>query len=495
MSVKEEVLVKENLENYFQQFSKGVIGSNHYFKTLYGKQKLVYADWIASGRLYAPIEEKMQYKIGPMVANTHSFSSETGKASTYAYKLARRIIKEHVNANDDDVLVTTGTGMTGAIVKLQRLIGLRKSFKHKPNRVDRPVVFITHMEHHSNHVSWMETLADVVILDCDENKLVDVNSLEQKLLEYADRPMKIGAFTACSNVTGIITPYQELAKIMHKHNGYCVVDFAASAPYVKMDMHPTDPEAYLDAIAFSPHKFLGGPGSCGVLVFNKKLYNAKCPDTPGGGNVKWTNPWGSYSYFDDIEVKEDGGTPGFLQTMKAALAIRLKDQMEVSKIHKREEELLQLSYQKLGEINGLEILGSTDVPRIGCISFTMPNIHYNLIVRLLNDRFGIQVRGGWSCASTYGHYLFDIDRRKSKKITRNIINKDLSNKPGWVRLSLHPLMTNEDVIFISEALKEIQKKIALWKCDYKYNPTTNEWDCLQRGDQEIKQEVCKWFSL
>ena len=495
MSVKEQVLVDKSLENYFQQFSKGVVGNKHYFKTLYGQQKLVYADWIASGRLYAPIEEKMQYNIGPMVANTHSFSSETGKASTYAYKLARKIIKEHVNANEDDILVTTGTGMTGAIVKLQRIIGLRKSFKHKPNRQDRPVVFITHMEHHSNHVSWMETLADVVILDCDENKLVDVNSLEQKLLEYADRPIKIGAFTACSNVTGIITPYQELAKIMHKHNGYCVVDFAASAPYVKMDMHPADPEAYLDAIAFSPHKFLGGPGSCGVLVFNKKLYNAKCPDTPGGGNVKWTNPWGSYSYFDDIEVKEDGGTPGFLQTIRAALAIRLKDQMEVTKIHKREEELLQLSYQKLSEINGLEILGSTDVPRIGCISFTIKNIHYNLIVRLLNDRFGIQVRGGWSCASTYGHYLFDIDKKESKKITRNIIQKDLTNKPGWVRLSLHPLMINEDIIFISDALKEIQKKIALWKCDYQYNSNTNEWDCLQRGDQEIKQEVCKWFSL
>ncbi|WBU88635.1 aminotransferase class V-fold PLP-dependent enzyme [Cellulophaga omnivescoria] len=495
MSVKEQVLVDKSLENYFQQFSKGVVGNKHYFKTLYGQQKLVYADWIASGRLYAPIEEKMQYNIGPMVANTHSFSSETGKASTYAYKLARKIIKEHVNANEDDILVTTGTGMTGAIVKLQRIIGLRKSFKHKPNKQDRPVVFITHMEHHSNHVSWMETLADVVILDCDENKLVDVNSLEQKLLEYADRPIKIGAFTACSNVTGIITPYQELAKIMHKHNGYCVVDFAASAPYVKMDMHPADPEAYLDAIAFSPHKFLGGPGSCGVLVFNKKLYNAKCPDTPGGGNVKWTNPWGSYSYFDDIEVKEDGGTPGFLQTIRAALAIRLKDQMEVTKIHKREEELLQLSYQKLSEINGLEILGSTDVPRIGCISFTIKNIHYNLIVRLLNDRFGIQVRGGWSCASTYGHYLFDIDKKESKKITRNIIQKDLTNKPGWVRLSLHPLMTNEDIIFISDALKEIQKKIALWKCDYQYNSNTNEWDCLQRGDQEIKQEVCKWFSL
>ncbi|WKB80610.1 aminotransferase class V-fold PLP-dependent enzyme [Cellulophaga lytica] len=495
MSVKEQVLVDKSLENYFQQFSKGVVGNKHYFKTLYGQQKLVYADWIASGRLYAPIEEKMQYNIGPMVANTHSFSSETGKASTYAYKLARKIIKEHVNANEDDILVTTGTGMTGAIVKLQRIIGLRKSFKHKPNKQDRPVVFITHMEHHSNHVSWMETLADVVILDCDENKLVDVNSLEQKLLEYADRPIKIGAFTACSNVTGIITPYQELAKIMHKHNGYCVVDFAASAPYVKMDMHPADPEAYLDAIAFSPHKFLGGPGSCGVLVFNKKLYNAKCPDTPGGGNVKWTNPWGSYSYFDDIEVKEDGGTPGFLQTIRAALAIRLKDQMEITKIHKREEELLQLSYQKLSEINGLEILGSTDVPRIGCISFTIKNIHYNLIVRLLNDRFGIQVRGGWSCASTYGHYLFDIDKKESKKITRNIIQKDLTNKPGWVRLSLHPLMTNEDIIFISDALKEIQKKIALWKCDYQYNSNTNEWDCLQRGDQEIKQEVCKWFSL
>ncbi|NNC69788.1 MAG: aminotransferase class V-fold PLP-dependent enzyme, partial [Flavobacteriaceae bacterium] len=300
----------DNLESYFQKFRKDIIGDSHTFQSIHGTQKVLYADWIASGRLYQPIEDTISNIIGPMVANTHSFSSETGKASTYAYTHARQIIKEHVNANKDDVLVTAGTGMTDVLSRLQRVMGLRWPDAVKDrisiSEKDRPVVFITHMEHHSNHVPWMETIADVVILPCNEHKLVCPKNLEASLEKYKDRPLKIGAFTGCSNVSGIITPYHQLAKIMHQHGGYCFIDLAASAPYVKIDMHPKDPEERLDAIFFSPHKFLGGPGTCGVLVFNKELYNTDCPDVPGGGNVKWTNPWGEYGYHDDIETKEDG---------------------------------------------------------------------------------------------------------------------------------------------------------------------------------------------
>lgn len=492
--------LKDNcLETHFQQFRKNIIGDNFTFESIYGTQKLLYADWIASGRLYAPIEETMQKAIGPMVANTHSFSSETGKASTYAYKHARNIIKEHVNANGKDVLVTAGTGMTAVLSRLQRIMGLRYPDAVK-NKIEipeheRPVVFITHMEHHSNHVPWMETIADVVILEYNEHKLVCPNKLEEALDQFKDRPLKIGAFTACSNVTGIITPYHQLAKIMHQNGGYCFIDFAASAPYVKMDMHPDDPEERLDAIFFSPHKFLGGPGTCGVLVFNKELYNTNCPVVPGGGNVKWTNPWGEYGYYDDIETKEDGGTPGFLQVMRAALAIRLKEKMSVDKIMKREEELLTLCFDQLKEIPELYILGQNDEERIGCIAFGIEGIHYNLIIRLLNDRFGIQVRGGWSCASTYGHHLFDIDKASSKEIVQDLINKDLTRKPGWVRLSLHPITTDEEIRFICYAIKKITQHAFDWQKEYKYNPETNEFEHLKIDDEEIIQKTKDWFVL
>ncbi|MFD1602850.1 aminotransferase class V-fold PLP-dependent enzyme [Flavobacterium artemisiae] len=478
------------LECYFSEFRKNTIGVNHNFESVYGKQKLLYADWVASGRLYIPIEDVMLNKIGPMIANTHSFSSQTGKASTYAYQHAREIIKKHVNANDQDVLVTTGTGMTAALSKLQRIIGLRKNAEEK----DRPVVFITHMEHHSNQVPWYEINADVVILPSDENNLVDPEILSLEIKKYVDRSLKIGSFTACSNVTGIITLYHQLAKIMHQNGGLCFVDFAASAPYVKIDMHPKDPEQQLDAIFFSPHKFLGGPGTCGVLVFNEKLYQSDFPDNPGGGNVKWTNPLGNYCYSDVIEVREDGGTPGFLQVMRTALALQLKDQMGVEQIAKREKELLSLCFSKLQKIQGLSILGDLKSDRIGCVSFVIEDIHYNLIVRLLNDRFGIQTRGGWSCASTYAHYLFNIDEKRSKAITSELLEKNQTNKPGWVRLSLHPIMTDAELLFVCNAIEQVALNYKKWEKDYRYNKAANEFENIHT-EENIKEEVQEWFKL
>jgi selenocysteine lyase/cysteine desulfurase len=485
------------LESYFSNFRRNTIGVNHKFESIYGKQNLLYADWVASGRLYVPIEDIMLNKIGPMIANTHSFSSQTGKTSTYAYQHARELIKKHLNANEKDVLVTTGTGMTAAVSKLLRIIGLHKTDKPKTFNpyydINRPVVFITHMEHHSNQVPWYETNAEVVILPSDNNNLVDPKILAETIKKYEDRTLKIGSFTACSNVTGIITPYHELAKIMHQHGGFCFVDFAASAPYVKIDMHPKDPEEQLDAVFFSPHKFLGGPGTCGVLVFNEKLYKSKFPDNPGGGNVKCTDPWGGYQYSENIEVKEDGGTPGFLQVIRTALSLKLKEEMGIKNIKNRERELLELCYSKLHEIPGLSILGDLEAERIGCVSFVVEDIHYNLIVRLLNDRFGIQVRGGWSCASTYAHYLFNIDKSASKKITKELLQRNQTNKPGWVRLSLHPIMTNDEVLFICNAIKKVVLNHREWQKDYLHNPATNEFEYLL--EETIEEDVKEWFSL
>jgi selenocysteine lyase/cysteine desulfurase len=483
-----------SLEQYFQEFREQTIGIDADFETPYGKKDLVYADWIASGRLYGPIETIMRERIGPLVGNTHSESSYTGKLMTRAYHQAHAIIKNHVNASSEDVIITADSGMTGVLCKLQRILGLKMPEKYS-DRLDipgeeRPVVFVTHMEHHSNQTSWLETIADVVVVEATENLLVDPENLIKALEKYKNRKVKIGSFTACSNVTGIVTPYHRLAEIMHNYGGYCFVDFAASAPYVDIDMHPENEDERLDAIFFSPHKFLGGPGSSGVLVFDKALYKNRIPDHPGGGTVSWTNPWGERSYFNDIEVREDGGTPGFLQAIRAALAVRLKEKMSVKKIIAREEELITISFNELAKIPQVHLLADGIKHRLGIFSFYVENMHHNLMVKLLNDRFGIQVRGGCSCAGTYGHLLLHVSRKQSKQITNLIDMGDFSQKPGWVRLSLHPTMTNGELYYIIHAIDEVIDNARIWAADYQYSASTNEF---YHQWEKTDPELAKWF--
>ncbi len=487
------------MEKYFEKYRVNTIGSNLKMQTPYGKKKVLYADWIASGRLYAPIEKKIQEEFGPWVANTHTETSETGTLMTKSYHWAQQIIKNHVNANGDDILITNGNGMTSVVNKFQRIIGMKSCGKitrgkcmHSDN--DKPVVFITHMEHHSNQTSWLETNADVVVLDPHDNLTINPDELIKQLEIYKDRKVKIGSFTSCSNVTGVRTDYHLLAKIMHEHNGLCFIDFAANAPYEEMNMHPEDPLEKLDAIFFSPHKFLGGPGSSGVLLFNKELYANQTPDHPGGGTVDWTNPWGEYKYIDNIEAREDGGTPGFLQAIRIALAIKLKEDIGIENIAKREDQLVKKAFELLDPIKGLHILSGDLKERLGVISFYLENIHYNLVVKILNDRFGIQVRGGCACAGTYGHFLMGITSDVSRKITEKISTGDLSSKPGWVRLSLHPTMTDEELEFITKAFQAILDNIEKWEKDYIYNPTNNEFK--HKEEIEDKIELVKgWFEF
>ncbi len=469
----------DTLEKYFEPFRRNTIGFDQTFISPYGEKKIIYADWIASGRLYRPIEKTISEVFGPFVGNTHSEASITGTSMTLAYHHSHDIIKKHVNAGKDDVIITAGSGMTGMVNKFQRILGLRvaeqlKDFLKLPDKF-KPVVFITHMEHHSNQTSWLETIADVVIIQPNDDGLVDLNHLEHQLKKYSNRKLKIGSFTACSNVTGIHTPYHEMAKLMHEHDGFCFVDFACSAPYEKIDMHPSDPLKKLDAIFFSPHKFLGGPGSCGVLVFDSKLYKNRVPDDPGGGTVDWTNPWGEHKFVNNIEAREDGGTPAFLQSIKASLCIKLKEEMTVEKITQREKYLVKIAFDGLRKIPGLHILADNVEDRLGAISFYVDNIHYNLIVKLLNDRFGIQVRGGCSCAGTYGHYLLHVTPQMSKHITQKINHGDLSEKPGWVRMSIHPTMTEDELNYIIEAVDEIVKNVKTWQLDYEYDSHQNEF--------------------
>lgn len=488
-----------DLEHYFEPFRRNTIGHDLTFATPYGEQRLVYADWTASGRLYRPIEDRLRDQFGPFVGNTHSESSVTGSAMTLAYQEAHDILRRHVHASTDDLVLAVGAGMTAAVNKLQRLLGLKapeglRRFIDLPAR-ERPVVFVTHLEHHSNHTSWYETIADVVVVPPDDEGVVSLEALEAQLHVYRDRTVKIGAFSACSNVTGIFTPYHAMARLMHRAGGIALIDFAASAPYVHIDMHPADdPEGYLDAVLFSPHKFLGGPGSAGVIIFNRALYKNSVPDEAGGGTVAWTNPWGQYAFLDDIEAREDAGTPGFLQAIKSALAVQLKDEMTVDAMRAREDVMAPLIMDQLAAIPGVHVLAQGVRERLPIISFWVDGVHYNLMVRLLNDRFGVQSRGGCSCAGTYGHYLLHVDPSRSMAITDRINHGDLSEKPGWVRLSFHPSTTMADVEHTINAVAESVANASAWEQDYVYSNHTNEYT-HKDGDRALKARVQAWFAL
>ena len=486
-----------DLESYFAAFRERIIGIDQHFETVNGPRRILYADWTASGRLYAPIEEHIAANIAPFIGNTHTETSETGATMTRAYHEALLRIKAHVGANEGDAIICYGAGMTGVVNKFQRILGLRVHERFldcvRASSELRPIVFVSHMEHHSNQTSWLETLAEVRVIEATEDGCVNLAHLDQLLVEYADRPMKIASITSCSNVTGLFTPYYDVAERMHRAGGYCFVDFACSAPYIDIDMHPTGrPEASLDAIYFSPHKFLGGPGTSGVLIFNKKLYQNRIPDNPGGGTVDWTNPWGQHKYVDDVEAREDGGTPGFLQAIRSALCIGLKDQMGVANMLARERELLAILWPGLRAIPGLHMLADDRPERLGVLSFYIDSLHYNLAVQLLNDRFGIQVRGGCSCAGTYGHYLLHVSREHSHSITSQIDQGVLCDKPGWVRLSIHPTMTDAEAHQLVEAVRELALNHRQWGADYRYLENRNEF-VHRRENARIEERVNGWF--
>lgn len=438
-----------SLERYFSTFRGHIIGIDQHFDSPFGRKRLLYADWTATGRAYRPIETRLQEEVLPFFANTHSETSYVGKKMTHAYEEAKQRIKQHVNAAKDDTLIFCGGGMTAAVTKLQRIMGLclPEWAKNKItiHEADRPVVFVTHMEHHSNQISWLETIATVEIIRPAAGGNVDLDHLRELLKQYEKRRWKIAAVTACSNVSGIETPYHTIARIMHENDGLCFVDFASAAPYVEMDMHPKLAGTHLDAIYFSCHKFLGGPGTPGVLVVDKRLCRNRVPDMPGGGTLLYTNPWRDREYLEDIEAREDGGTPQILQAIKAAMCISLKEEMGIEKIRAGETQLTNQLMDGLAAIPNIKILAAENKNRLGIVSFVPENVHYNVIAQALNDRFGIQVRGGCSCAGTYGHFLLAIDAERSYAILDRLKTGDHYAKPGWVRISIHPTTTAAEI--------------------------------------------------
>jgi selenocysteine lyase/cysteine desulfurase len=497
----------------FEYLRSQVIGADAPITTPFGERLMVYADYTASGRCLDLIEKYLQ-NVQRNYANTHTEDDISGRSMTHLLEQAELSIKQSVNAGPQGRIVSIGTGATGAIDKLQQIIGVALPPATRLNltrmmdgalgdeadarfsqyiRAHQPVVFVGPYEHHSNEISWREGLATVVEVNLAADGGIDLGHLKQLLREpaYQNR-MRIGSFSAASNVTGVRSPVHEIAALLHEHDAIACFDYAASAPYVEIDMSPPagkySGDASLDAVFISPHKFLGGPGSSGVLVFNERIYHPELPPSvSAGGTVDYVGPT-SQDFIADIEEREKAGTPGVLQILKAGLAFQLKDALGVTAIEQREHELLLRTFERWKDNPGIEILGNPDPERrIGIVSFNLKGrngkyLHPKFVTTLLNDLFGIQSRAGCSCAGPYGHRLLDIDFEKSERYRKWISRGFCGIKPGWCRISLHYVMDDIEIDYILDAVDFVAEHGHLFLPLYHFDLHTGSWthksDCV-----------------
>ncbi len=477
---------------------KQIVGNDLLFDTPFGERHLLYADYTASGRGFQKIEEKI-WNIEKSYANTHTEDDYSGKYLTQLLHQAESKIKELVNAGSNGKIIMIGSGTTGALKKLQEIIGvyippvtrerITRSVKEDDEtennlleriEKDRPVVFIGPYEHHTNELMWREAYVEVVVIPFDREGRIDLEDLENKLTDqkYKHR-LKIGSFSAGSNITGIKTRVYDIARTCHKHGALVLYDFAAVAPYVEIDMN-RDAHSYFDAIFFSPHKFLGGPGTSGVLVFNENIYRKDLPPTTaGGGTVRYVGSHG-HDFAEDIETREKAGTPPILQAIKAALVLDLKEKIGIDKIEDIESKHTKYFIEKLRLIDNLKIIGDVaPYRRVSIISFNIKHkdkiLHPKFVTKLINDLFGIQSRAGCSCAGPYGHFLLGINDETSEKFRKLILKGNEGIKPGWIRVNIHYSLSQDDIGYIIKAITFIARFGHLFLQKYSFDMATAEW--------------------
>ncbi len=461
---------------------ESVIGDDQVMPGPFGPRRVTYADYTASGRSLTFLEDFIRSRVLPRYANTHTESSGTGLQTTRLREDARAAIHRSVHGTDDTVVIFAGSGSTAAIDKLVGILGLRipadldakYGLRASIPAAERPVVFLGPFEHHSNELPWRESIADVVTIPEDADGHVDLEALEVALAQYAERPLKIGSFSAASNVTGIITDTARVTDVLHAHGALACWDFAAAAPYVDIDMGHG-----FDAVFLSPHKFIGGPGTPGVLIAHRRILTNSVPDVVGGGTVAYVNPL-EHHYLTDPALREEAGTPAIIESIRAGLVFGLKDAVGVDTIRAVEDGFLQRAMSTWQQHPNIQILGNPDAERLSIISFTIKQpggkyLHHNAVVAILNDLFGIQSRGGCSCAGPYGHRLLGIDIEQSHEYEQQIARGCEGIKPGWVRVNFNYFISDTVFRYLADAVALIASEG--WKLipQYRFDLATGLW--------------------